>query len=99
LATNQRVGGSNPSGRTKNRFKLEHNLIIKVKNCRPDIYNNYKFIPLNNNAFYHIGMKIEKDPLILPKLYVSLSKLIHASAGNYEPFMVRFSRISSPNWQ
>lgn len=55
------------------------------------IFKKFNFIPLSNDAYFYFGAMIQKDPLILPKLYAALNLLSGPSTDKYDDYKGSYS--------
>lgn len=72
-------------------FEIEENLTIHVKRKIRDesFIEKFKFIPIQNDAFYHLPMG--KTPFFLPKLYAALVHLTGSSDSMYDDYKGSYS--------
>lgn len=66
---------------------------VKIKRILLEKFDDKdtKFIPIENSAYFHFGSQVNKDSLILPKLYASLTHLTGTSDSNYDDYKGSFS--------
>lgn len=66
-------------------FDFTSEFTIKIKRIADVSYfKSFKLIPIQNSAYFYVRNQLDKDPFILPKLYVGLVHLTGSSDNRYD---------------
>ncbi|MCC8368757.1 MAG: hypothetical protein LN573_01555 [Rickettsia endosymbiont of Oxypoda opaca] len=76
----------------KETFYAGSESVIEIERITDTSYfRPFKFIPIENSAYFHFGRRITENPLILPKLYAALTYLTGPSDDEYDHYKGSYS--------
>ena len=72
-------------------FTIE-NITINIKRTSNNkTFKLFKLIPIQNSAYFDFSIRINEDPLILPKFYAALTSLVGMSDNRYDDYKGSYS--------